>query len=106
MTPPAIRDVAALLCVEEAQREAPALTFYRGRTRAGRLGYAQLAMAVERAAAGLHRLGVGPGDRVALASPNRLEVPVALLALWRLGAVAVPLNATSREDWHYILEHA
>jgi O-succinylbenzoic acid--CoA ligase len=37
-------------------------------------------------------LGVEPGDRVAIAEPNRFECPLVLLALWRLGAVACLLN--------------
>jgi long-chain acyl-CoA synthetase len=98
--------IPALLAVDGAGGAAPALTFYQGRARVGQLAYAQLAAAVERVASGLNQLGVRHGDRVALASPNRLEVPVALLALWRLGAVAVPLNPTLRDDWHHIIEHA
>jgi hypothetical protein len=40
------------------------------------------------------------GDRVAVLAPNRLEVPVLVLALLRLGAVVVPLNPGSAvEDW-------
>src|SRR5262249_44349433 len=50
---------------------------------------------------------VRPGDRVALLTPNRMEVPVLVLALLRLGAVVVPLNpAASPEDWRYILTHS
>jgi acetyl-CoA synthetase len=45
----------------------------------------------ERLAAGLAELGVGPGSRVAALLPKSVELPVALLAIWRLGAVYVPL---------------
>jgi long-chain acyl-CoA synthetase len=88
--------------------ERPALSFYRGRTREGRLSYAELVGAVDAVAGGLSgRLAVRPGDRVALLTPNRLEVPVLVLALLRLGAVVVPLNPTSSpEDWRYILTHS
>src|SRR5262249_35167460 len=88
--------------------ERPALSFYRGKTRDGRLGYAELVARVEAVAGGLSgRLGVRVGDRVALLTPNRLEVPVLVLALLRLGAVVVPLNPTSSlDDWRYILTHS
>jgi long-chain acyl-CoA synthetase len=40
-------------------------------------------------------LGVGPGDRVALALGNTWEFPAAFLAVVGMGAVAVPLNPSS-----------
>jgi long-chain acyl-CoA synthetase len=102
----ALHPTACLLAAAAAQGEARALTFYRGRTRVTGRSWATLVDDVARASAGLAALGVGRGDRVALASPNRVEVPVALLALWRLGAIAVPLNATLRDDWRHIVHHA
>ena len=47
----------------------------------------QLREQVRRAAAGLRRLGVGPGDRVAAYSPNIPETFVLLLATSSLGAI-------------------
>ena len=44
-------------------------------------------------AAELARLGVGKGDRVAIAMANLPEWPVAFFAIVSLGAIAVPLNA-------------
>jgi acyl-CoA synthetase (AMP-forming)/AMP-acid ligase II len=44
-------------------------------------------------AAELARLGIGKGDRVALAMRNLPEWPVAFFAVVSLGAVVVPLNA-------------
>jgi len=41
----------------------------------------------------LRDLGVGPGDRVALAMRNVPEWPVAFFAVTTLGAICVPLNA-------------
>jgi long-chain acyl-CoA synthetase len=49
---------------------------------------------VARAAALLDRLGVGAGDVVAIAMPNRVELIIALFAAWRLGAAATPVNPT------------
>jgi long-chain acyl-CoA synthetase len=86
----------------------PALTFYRGRTREGGLRYGELLVAVERTTARLRdHLGIRRGDRVAILAPNRLEVPVLLLATMRLGAAVVPLNPTTGPaDWDYILGHS
>src|SRR5438445_2856819 len=55
------------------------------------LTYAQLEDAVERAAAGLHAIGVARGVAVGLYLPLVVENAVALLACTKLGAVAIPL---------------
>jgi acyl-CoA synthetase (AMP-forming)/AMP-acid ligase II len=100
-------DFPSLLSARASELGAqPAITFYRGRTLAGRLTYPQLASEVARAAGELERLGVRRGDRVAVLSTNRLEAPVWLLALWRTGAIAVPLNpGATPGDWRYVLDH-
>lgn len=54
----------------------------------GALTYAELERAAQRAAAGLD--GVLAGDRVAIALPPGEDFAVALHAVWRRGAVAVP----------------
>jgi acetoacetyl-CoA synthetase len=62
----------------------------RSQSRPGQeLTGAELVDAVARAATGLRRLGVGPGDRVAAYAPNIPETLVALLATASLGAVWV-----------------
>lgn len=55
--------------------------------------YGQLDRLTDRVAAGLQRLGVARGDRVAVLSPNRTEVLELFFALPKTGAVQVPLNA-------------
>ncbi len=45
-----------------------------------------------RVAQGLQRLGVNPGDRVALLMGNRAEFVLALYGIAQLGAVAVPMS--------------
>jgi acetyl-CoA synthetase len=55
------------------------------------LTYAQLDDEVERAAAGLHRIGVRRGVAVGLYLPLVLVNAIALLACTKLGAIAVPL---------------
>ncbi|MEA3000198.1 MAG: steroid-24-oyl-CoA synthetase [Sphingomonadales bacterium] len=49
--------------------------------------------AVATLAAEMRRLGIGKGDRVAIAMANLPEWPVAFFAAAALGAIAVPLNA-------------
>lgn len=58
---------------------------------ATRLDFGALAERAQRCAAGLSGLGVRAGDRVALVLPAWWEAIVTLLAIARLGAVAVPL---------------
>jgi long-chain acyl-CoA synthetase len=88
--------------------ERPALTLYQGRARVGHQSYGDLLAAVRRYVRRLRdELGVRPGDRVAILSPNRLEVPALLLAAMQLGAAVVPLNPTALPgDWDYILAHS
>jgi acyl-CoA ligase (AMP-forming) (exosortase A-associated) len=47
---------------------------------------------VDRVAGGLAELGVQPGARVLINLPTSLEVVVALFAITRIGAIAVPTN--------------
>ena len=102
-------DVPALLeGLARLPPERPALTFYKGRTCAGRWTYGQLLGAVDRLTRRLRdELGVRHGDRVAVLAPNRLEVPALFLAAMQLGAAVVPLNPTTAPaDWDYILAHS
>jgi acyl-CoA synthetase (AMP-forming)/AMP-acid ligase II len=55
------------------------------------LTYRQLDVAADRAAQALLALGVGPGDRVAVALPNDVDIVVAFLGAMRLGVVWVGL---------------
>ena len=88
--------------------EGTALTFYRGRRREGQLTYPALVDAVERLAG--HLSGVWAlrrGERIAVLSHNRVEVPVLLLAALRLGAAVVPLNPMANpETWTYAVSHS
>src|SRR5262252_897902 len=48
---------------------------------------------VDRLAAELATFGVGAGDRVVLWVPNSWRTPVYLFALWKLGAIVVPVRS-------------
>jgi long-chain acyl-CoA synthetase len=101
-------DIPSLLDGLAGRGDRPALSFYRGGTLDGRLSYRELATRVDAYAGRLcGEFGVGAGDRIAILSPNRLEVPVLVLALLRIGAVVVPLNpGAAVEDWAYALRHS
>jgi len=57
-----------------------------------RLTYGELDQAVDRLAAALQRLGVQPGDRVAVQLPNCPQYVISYYAILRLGGVVVPCN--------------
>lgn len=56
-----------------------------------RLSYDGLARRSNAFARGLRSLGVTPGDRVALMLPQGFETAIAHVAIYKLGAIAVPL---------------
>ncbi|MHC1560968.1 class I adenylate-forming enzyme family protein [Actinomycetospora sp. C-140] len=75
-----------------ADPDAEALVFADGE----RLTVGGLADRSVRHAAALLALGVAPGDRVALLLPASADLVALLLAVTRVGAVAVPVNARYR----------
>jgi amino acid adenylation domain-containing protein/thioester reductase-like protein len=56
------------------------------------LSYAELGLRAERLAAVLERKGVRKGDLVGVLVGNSLELPVAILACLKLGAVFIPMD--------------
>jgi long-chain acyl-CoA synthetase len=69
--------------------------------------YREFASMVANLRAGLKKLGVKPGDGVAVISNNRLEWAVGAHAAIGLGARYVPMyEAQDSEDWQYILNDA
>jgi acetyl-CoA synthetase len=60
--------------------------------RAGTLTYGQLQQQADQLSHALRRLGVQRGDRVAVVMPQRPETAVSHMALYQLGAVAMPLS--------------
>ncbi|TWT30758.1 AMP-dependent synthetase/ligase [Blastopirellula retiformator] len=86
--------------------EAPALwTYEEGQFRS--CTWNDLAADVAAVAASLRRLGVSPGERVAVELPNCHEWIVADLAIAAIGAVSVPLHVTYKsEERIRLLEHS
>ena len=62
-----------------------------------RISYAELDEITTRAAAGLARDGLRAGDRIAILCANGPEFVYALLAAFRLGAIAVPINVREQK---------
>jgi len=56
------------------------------------LTYAEVARRVDAVAEQFAAAGVSRGDVIAVMLPNRVELLLALLAAWRLGAAATPVN--------------
>ncbi len=59
---------------------------------------AEVVDAVAARATGLAAAGVGPGTPVGVALGNRCDFVVTMFAVWRLGAVLVPINARAPES--------
>jgi acyl-CoA synthetase (AMP-forming)/AMP-acid ligase II len=59
---------------------------------------AELRAAASHQASALHALGVRPGDAVVVQAAADLEGTTAMVALWSLGAVVVPLVAAASSD--------
>ena len=69
--------------------------------------YLELQHAANRLSNALRRMGVGRGDRVAVVLPQRFETAVAHMAVYQLGAVAMPLSMLfGPEALAYRLNHS
>ena len=91
---PAEFNLAEVCCTRWAKErpDAVAIRFEAEDGRRTDFSYGELDRDADRLAAALRKLGVGRGDRVALVLPQRFETAVAHIALYRLGAVAMPLS--------------
>ena len=79
--------------LDEGRTNSPAITVPDGPT----LTYSQLRKQVYGLAGQLASVGLGKGDRVAIALPNRLDTIVSFLAVSSI-ATAAPLNPAYKED--------
>lgn len=102
--------LAHLLCDRhaEAGRDAPPAMLHESAAgRSSRLTYGELADYSRRFASVLRDLGVTRGTPVVIHLPKGPEYLIATLALWRLGAVQVPLFTTlGPQAIAYRLEHS
>ena len=71
------------------------------------ISWRKLVERVEKLVLVLHEMGVQQGDGVGLAMTNCPAYIEILYACWRLGAIAVPMNAKGHaSDFQYMLEHS
>ncbi len=83
--------------VDEPDQPAPSL---------GSLTFRQLADRARAQAAGLDRLGVGPGERVAVVSQNAARLLAGFWGVSGWGRIYVPVNfRLARDEIAYIVEH-
>lgn len=90
-----VRFNLAEACCTRWARETPqatALVIDREGEPQARHSYAELQAAADALSAGLRRQGVQRGDRVAIVLPQCFETAVAHIAVYQLGAVAMPLS--------------
>jgi acyl-CoA synthetase (AMP-forming)/AMP-acid ligase II len=80
---------------QAAERHADSIALVDG---GRRIPYRELVAATAAVARRLAAAGVAPQDRVALVFENSLQYVAALYAVLALRAIAVPLNATARQD--------
>lgn len=106
---PAAFNIAQACCGRWARAtpQAIAIRWEHEDGRRALFSYADLQAGANRLAQALRRLGVRRGDRVAVVMPQRVETAVADLAVWQLGAVAMPLSMLfGPEALEYRLNHA
>ncbi|MCG3188226.1 MAG: Acetyl-coenzyme A synthetase [Burkholderiaceae bacterium] len=91
---PARFNIAEVCCARWARQtpEAVAIRCEHDNGARLRVSYGQLHRQANRAANLLRALGVRRGDRVAIVLPQRIETAVANMAVYTIGAVAMPLS--------------
>ncbi|MFZ4652045.1 MAG: acyl-CoA synthetase, partial [Rubrivivax sp.] len=106
---PAFFNIAQACCGRWArsQPQAVAIRWEHEDGRRAEYTYGQLQEAANRLSHALRALGVGRGDRVAIVMPQRFETAVAHIAVYQLGAVAMPLSMLfGPEALEYRLGHS
>ena len=96
--PPTYRlpEVTLTRFLEDAARDFPERTAIAvGRHR---VDHVTLRVRADTVATALSRRGVTTGDRVLIGLPNSVALPIVLLAVWRLGAVAVPVDPRAQPE--------
>ena len=91
---PADFNIAAACCARWARETPNAVAIRQARVdgSATEHTYADLQRAANRLSNALRRCGVERGDRVAIVMPQRFETAVAHIAIYQLGAIAMPLS--------------
>ena len=102
-------NIAEVCCARWARAtpDAVAIRWEHEDGRTASFTYADLQRDANRLAHALARRGVGRGDRVAIVMPQRFETAVAHIALYQLGAIAMPLSMLfGPEALEYRINHS
>lgn len=102
-------NLAEVCCARWARRtpDAIAIRYEHENGRRAFHTYGELQRDADRLAHALVHLGVQRGDRVAIVMPQRFETAVANIAVYRIGAVAMPLSMLFGPDaLEYRLQHS
>ena len=91
---PAQFNLAEVCCTRWARSRpaAVAIRWQHEDGRSGTLSYGALQRAANQLSLALRRAGVQRGDRVAIVMPQRVETAIAHIAVYQIGAVAMPLS--------------
>lgn len=94
---------------QDATRNAagPALIWCDGEGRERQYSFAEIALLSDRLAAGLARRGIGRGDRVLVMLPRIPAWQIAMVAVLKLGAIAIPcVTMLTQKDLAYRLTNS
>ena len=96
---PAHFNIGVAICDRHVdRRDQTALFLEDARGREKRLTFAELKSCSDRFANALRAIGIRKGDRVGIVLPQRAETAIAHIAIYKLGAVALPLAALFGRD--------
>ncbi len=101
-------NIARACCTQWAADPARVALYWEDESgAAATLTFRDIQLAANRLSNGLAALGVKRGDRVALLLPQRPEMAIAYIALFQMGAIALPLSHLFGPDaLEYRLHHA
>ncbi|HUR89948.1 MAG TPA: AMP-binding protein [Ramlibacter sp.] len=92
-------NIAEVCCGRWARRrDAGTRVAIRAHGEGSTLSFAQLQASANRLSNRLRELGVRRGDRVAIVMPQRFETAIAYIAVFQMGAVAMPLSTLFGPD--------
>ena len=79
------------------------MVYHQVETKTGRsYSYANVIDRIERLAAGLRELGMGPGDVLCMMTYNHIHIPIFTLAVSMIGGVYQPLSPVNTNGISYI----
>ncbi|MDR3496719.1 MAG: class I adenylate-forming enzyme family protein [Ancalomicrobiaceae bacterium] len=90
--------------LEQSARRIPDRIAFRWVDRGRTLSYGEAVAAMKAMAGALADIGVRPGDRVLIFAHNGLDYLVAMLGIWRLGAISALVNVKYADDLAYYVD--